>query len=66
MKPKSVKKKLKQPSFAAGVDRDQIQRGDEELGVDVDEHIAVVIDGAGRARATSSASGRGGRQVDAG
>ena len=28
MKPKSVRKKLKQPSFAAKVDRDQIQRGD--------------------------------------
>ena len=27
MKPKSVRKKLKQPSFAAKVDRDQIARG---------------------------------------
>jgi putative nucleotidyltransferase with HDIG domain len=43
MKPKSVKKKLKQPSFAAAVDRDQVQRGMEELGVDPDEHIALVI-----------------------
>jgi putative nucleotidyltransferase with HDIG domain len=43
MKPKSVKKKLKQPSFAAAVDRDQIQRGIDELGVDPDEHIARVI-----------------------
>ena len=39
MKPKSVKKKLKQPSFAAAVDRDQVQRGIEELGVDPDEHM---------------------------
>ncbi len=31
MKPKSVKKKLKQPSFAAAVDRDQVQRGIDEL-----------------------------------
>src|SRR5918912_450902 len=32
MTPKSVKKKLKQPSFAAGVDRDEVRRGTEELG----------------------------------
>jgi putative nucleotidyltransferase with HDIG domain len=43
MKPKSVKKKLKQPSFAAAVDREQVQVGAEELGVDFDEHLAVVI-----------------------
>jgi putative nucleotidyltransferase with HDIG domain len=43
MKPKSVKKKLKQPSFAAGVNRDEVQRGAEELGVDFDEHVAFVI-----------------------
>jgi predicted hydrolase (HD superfamily) len=44
MKPKSVRKKLKQPSFAAKVDRDQIRRGIEELGVDESEHIQLVID----------------------
>jgi putative nucleotidyltransferase with HDIG domain len=43
MKPKSVKKKLKQPSFAAGVNRDEVKRGAEELGVDFDEHVAFVI-----------------------
>jgi putative nucleotidyltransferase with HDIG domain len=43
MKPKSVKKKLKQPSFAASVDRGQIERGVDELGVDFDEHVQVVI-----------------------
>src|ERR671915_183803 len=43
MKPKSVKKKLKQPSFAAAVDREQVRVGAEELGVDFDEHLAVVI-----------------------
>jgi putative nucleotidyltransferase with HDIG domain len=43
MKPKSVKKKLKQPSFAAGVDRGQVQRGIEELGVDPDQHLQRVI-----------------------
>jgi putative nucleotidyltransferase with HDIG domain len=44
MKPKSVRKKLKQPSFAAKVDREQIQRGMDELGVDESEHIQLVID----------------------
>jgi len=43
MKPKSVKKKLKQPSFAAAVDRDQLRRGADELGVEFDEHIGNVI-----------------------
>jgi putative nucleotidyltransferase with HDIG domain len=44
MKVKSVRKKLKQPSFAAKVDRVQIARGIEELGVDEGEHIGVVIE----------------------
>jgi len=44
MTPKSVRKKLKQPSFAAKVDRDQIRRGIEELGVDENEHLQLVID----------------------
>ena len=44
MKPKSVKKKLKQPSFAAAVNRDEVQRGIEELAVDPDEHIALIIE----------------------
>jgi putative nucleotidyltransferase with HDIG domain len=43
MAPKSVKKKLKQPSFAAGVNRDEVSQGAEELGVDFDEHVAFVI-----------------------
>ena len=43
MAPKSVKKKLKQPSFAAAVDRDDLRSGAEELGVDFDEHLAFVI-----------------------
>jgi putative nucleotidyltransferase with HDIG domain len=44
MTPKSVRKKLKTPSFAAKVDREQIRRGIEELGVDESEHIQFVID----------------------
>jgi putative nucleotidyltransferase with HDIG domain len=43
MTPKSVKKKLKQPSFAAAVDRDALRRGAEALGIDFDEHLAFVI-----------------------
>jgi predicted hydrolase (HD superfamily) len=38
-----VRKKLKQPSFAAGVHRDEVYRGAEELGVDLDEHIRNVV-----------------------
>ena len=41
--PKSVKKKLKQPSFAAAVNRDDIRVGAEDLGVDLDEHIRFVV-----------------------
>jgi len=41
--PKSVKKKMKQPSFAAAVDREALRRGAEDLGVDFDEHVAFVI-----------------------
>ena len=43
LEPKSVKKKLKQPSFAAGVNRDDVYNSAEELGVELDEHIAFVI-----------------------
>ena len=43
LEPKSVRKKLKQPSFAAGVNRDDVFKSAEELGVDLDEHIANVI-----------------------
>ncbi len=46
--PKSVKKKLKQPSFAAAVSREEVRRGAEELGVDFDEHLATVIAGMER------------------
>src|SRR6266516_1771571 len=44
MTAKSVRKKLRQPSFAAKVDRDQIRRGIEELDVEESEHIQLVID----------------------
>jgi putative nucleotidyltransferase with HDIG domain len=41
--PKSVRKKLKQPSFAAAVDRAELESSAAELGVPFDEHVAFVI-----------------------
>ncbi len=58
MTPKSVKKKLKQPSFAAAVDREDLRRGAEELGVDFDEHLAVRDRRAHRAARGADALGR--------
>src|SRR5438874_1809183 len=39
----SVRKKMKTKGFAAGVNRDDLVNGAAELGVDLDEHIALVI-----------------------
>jgi putative nucleotidyltransferase with HDIG domain len=44
MTPKSVRKKLRQPSFAAAVNREDVTRGAEELGVELDELVAQVIE----------------------
>ena len=43
MTPKSVKKKMKTPAFAAAVDRQAMREGAAELGVEFDEHVTIVI-----------------------
>ncbi|NNF59394.1 MAG: HDIG domain-containing protein [Rhodothermaceae bacterium] len=48
MTPRSVKKKLKDKRFAAAVSREDIRQGAEELGVDLDQHIATVISSMAR------------------
>ena len=44
LEPKSVKKKLKQPSFAAGIHRDEVYAGAEGLGLELDDHIRNVVE----------------------
>jgi predicted hydrolase (HD superfamily) len=44
MQASSVKKKMKQKSFAAAVNRDDLVRGAGDLGVAFDEHVQFVID----------------------
>ena len=41
---KSVIKKMKDRAFAAGVDREEVRRAAEELGVDLSEHVQFVIE----------------------
>lgn len=41
---RSVRKKMKDKAFARGVNRDDVIRGAEDLGVDLDEHITFVIE----------------------
>jgi putative nucleotidyltransferase with HDIG domain len=40
----SVRKKMKTKGFAAGVNREDLVNGAAELGIDLDEHIANVIE----------------------
>jgi predicted hydrolase (HD superfamily) len=44
LEPKSVVKRLKDKGFAAKVDREEVYKGAELLGVDLNEHIAFIID----------------------
>lgn len=41
---KSLKKKFKDKAFARGVNRDDVERGAEELGVELWEHVAFVLE----------------------
>ena len=59
MTPKSVKKKMKTPAFAAAVDRDAMREGAVELGVDFDEHLAFVIAALDERAAELGLEGRG-------
>jgi putative nucleotidyltransferase with HDIG domain len=52
--PAGVRKKMKDKAFARGVSREDVTSGAAELGVDLDEHIAFVIDAM---RAESEALG---------
>ena len=44
VEPASVRKKMKDKAFARSVNRDDITKGAQELGVDLDTHIAEVIE----------------------
>jgi putative nucleotidyltransferase with HDIG domain len=44
LKASSVRKKMKQKSFAAAIRREDIIRGAEDLGVELNEHIQFVVD----------------------
>ena len=44
VKPKSVKKKMKDKGFARAVSRDEIREGAELIGVEFDEHVQNVVD----------------------
>jgi len=43
VEPRSVRKKMKDKAFARGVNREDVIQGAQELGVDLDEHIAFVL-----------------------
>ena len=54
---KSVRKKMKDKAFARGVSREDVIQGAQELGIDLDEHIAFVI---GAMQGNAEAIGLGG------
>src|SRR5204863_2902541 len=56
---KSVRKKMKDKAFARSVNREDITKGAEELGVDLEEHIAFCIEAM---RGVADARGLGGAE----
>jgi putative nucleotidyltransferase with HDIG domain len=60
LEPRSVKKKMKDPAFARGVDREEVRKGSALLGVELDEHIRNVIESM---RSIASELGLTGAQV---
>ena len=42
--PRSVRKKMKDKAFAKDVNREDIQKGADELGIDLDEHIMFIVE----------------------
>jgi putative nucleotidyltransferase with HDIG domain len=61
MEARSVRKKMKQKTFAAAVSREDIARGAADLGVDLDEHIQFVIDALARRADELGLTGAAGR-----
>ena len=57
LKVKSVTKKMKDKAFARAIDRDGIRRGAEELGVELSEHIQLMIDALGKREKELNAEG---------
>lgn len=55
----SVKKKMKQKGFAASIKREDILRGAEDLGVELDPHIQFVIDAMAGIAPQMGLSGKG-------
>ncbi len=58
--PESVRKKLKDKRFAASVNREEVRRGIEELGVDPERHMQFVIDALRRIAPELGLEGVGG------
>lgn len=54
---KSVRKKMKDKAFARGVSREDVVKGADELGVDLDTHIQFVIDAMRREAAAIGLEG---------
>jgi predicted hydrolase (HD superfamily) len=54
---RAVRKKMKDKGFARGVSREDVVQGAAELGVDLDEHIAFVIEAMRRRAADLGLAG---------